>query len=235
MGRVRDGEVKHSMISFLDIVYQHYPRHLEAREPGHDDTDEHRRLVAARRRAGAEKAPWQALLRRLGEKFPGCAVLNHSLHLPTGDFDAAYAGKLCLPQAPGEHTHVLGFFVGFLAPCYIVYSSRIVDEPPKESHPDKVTFHFSYDWKPEDDQSEDPPVRAAVEVPQPPARREIRSFEFSPDEQPYATAIAEDIEASWGYERMPPEVGKILVPEVATNLRALGEATLYDCLMSDRW
>jgi len=58
---------------------------------------------------------------------------------------------------------------------------------------------------------------------------------FSHDEQPYAAWIIHDIEATWGYERMPPEIGKMIVPDVATNRRNLGEATLYDCLLSDDW
>ncbi|WP_437912482.1 hypothetical protein WME73_35945 [Sorangium sp. So ce302] len=65
--------------------------------------------------------------------------------------------------------------------------------------------------------------------------RQVISFELSPDEQPYAAGIAQEIEATWGYERMPPEVGNVVVPDVATNLRRLGEARLYDCLFSDAW
>jgi hypothetical protein len=34
---------------------------------------------------------------------------------------------------------------------------------------------------------------------------------------------------------MPPEVGKIIVPDVATNLRLMGQATIYDCLLGDDW
>ncbi|WP_437294638.1 hypothetical protein [Sorangium sp. So ce426] len=63
----------------------------------------------------------------------------------------------------------------------------------------------------------------------------VVSFDLSPDEQPYAAVIAQEIEATWGYERMPPEVGNVVVPDVATNLRRLGEARLYDCLFSDAW
>ncbi|XXY18786.1 hypothetical protein WME88_03930 [Sorangium sp. So ce216] len=67
------------------------------------------------------------------------------------------------------------------------------------------------------------------------ATRQDLSFDLSPDEQPYATWIAQDIEQTWGYERMPPLVGKLIVPDVATDSRLLGEATLYDCLFSDSW
>ncbi|AUX34113.1 uncharacterized protein SOCE836_062810 [Sorangium cellulosum] len=67
------------------------------------------------------------------------------------------------------------------------------------------------------------------------ATRRILSFDLPPDEQPYATWIARDIELTWGYERMPPLVGELIVPDVATDSRSLGEATLYDCLFSDNW
>jgi hypothetical protein len=67
-----------------------------------------------------------------------------------------------------------------------------------------------------------------------PRRRDV-SFDFSADEQSYAACIAQEIEATWGYERMPPEVGRVIVPDVATDHRILGEATLNDCLFSDSW
>lgn len=34
---------------------------------------------------------------------------------------------------------------------------------------------------------------------------------------------------------MGPEVGTVIVPNVATNVRIPGEASLYDCLFSDYW
>jgi hypothetical protein len=52
---------------------------------------------------------------------------------------------------------------------------------------------------------------------------------------PYASVIAAEIEAVFGYELMPEEIGSIVVPDVVTNYRRFGQATLYDCLLSDRW
>ena len=63
----------------------------------------------------------------------------------------------------------------------------------------------------------------------------VIAFEPSPDEQPYAAALAREIAATFGCEPMPPEVGEIIVPDASTNLRGLGEARLYDCLLSDSW
>jgi hypothetical protein len=34
---------------------------------------------------------------------------------------------------------------------------------------------------------------------------------------------------------MPPEVGNLIVPDVATSNHGLGDARLYDCLFSDDW
>ncbi|MFO0590275.1 MAG: hypothetical protein U0441_22215 [Polyangiaceae bacterium] len=208
---------------------------MAANDPRRKKAAAQRRLVAARKKAGAEREPWLETLRRLREKLPGHDVLNLSLHLPTGEFEAAYSGKLCLASGPGEHAHQLGFLVSFLVPYYVVYSSRIVDDIRHDSDPDKTAFRFSFDWSPGDEKAEESAPRLGVEVPLPVPRREIRSFEFSPDEQPFAVSIAEEIETHWGHERLPPDVGNIVVPDVATNLRLLGEATLYDCLLSDQW
>ena len=65
-------------------------------------------------------------------------------------------------------------------------------------------------------------------------RQDLR-FDLSSDEQPYAAWIAQSVEATFGYARMPSEVGKVIVPEVSTVLRSSGEATLYDCLFSHSW
>jgi hypothetical protein len=67
------------------------------------------------------------------------------------------------------------------------------------------------------------------------APRRVIGFEFSPDDQAYATVIAQDIEATFACEPMAPEFGTVIVPDVATNARSLGEASLYDCLLSDEW
>jgi hypothetical protein len=61
-------------------------------------------------------------------------------------------------------------------------------------------------------------------------KREYISFDLSPDELPYSEWIARDIEATFGCERMPPEVGTVLVPGV--NLGGPRDTRLYDCLFS---
>jgi hypothetical protein len=59
------------------------------------------------------------------------------------------------------------------------------------------------------------------------------SFELSVYEQPYGQAITEEIETTFGYERMPPEIGHVIVPGACVGNQQLGKATLFDCLFTD--
>ena len=58
------------------------------------------------------------------------------------------------------------------------------------------------------------------------------TFDLLPDERPYAEWIAREIETTFGCEPMPPEVGTVLVPDLATP-KLPGEVRLYDCLFSN--
>jgi hypothetical protein len=59
------------------------------------------------------------------------------------------------------------------------------------------------------------------------------SFELSVYEQPYGRAIMAEIETTFGYERMPPEIGNVIVPGACVRHEPLGKATLFDCLFTD--
>jgi len=141
-------------------------------------------------------------------KYWNCAITvgprDMSLHIQGGDQSSAYDGKLYLPTLqPAEGMHELGFHVSFIAPCYMIYSSR---------------------WFFLDD---DPKGRKA-------SPRDLR-LDFDETEQPYVQGLAQEIEAAYGYERLPPEIGRLIVPDVAMYCRVAGTATIYDCLLSPDW
>lgn len=51
-----------------------------------------------------------------------------------------------------------------------------------------------------------------------------------------SAAIAAEIEATYpGYEPIPPEIGNEVVADVAMDGVSLGQATIYQCLLSTRW
>ena len=57
-----------------------------------------------------------------------------------------------------------------------------------------------------------------------------------PEEDPVARDIAREIEATYpGYQSIPPELGNEVVPDVAMDAVAMGEATIYICLFSVAW
>jgi hypothetical protein len=51
-------------------------------------------------------------------------------------------------------------------------------------------------------------------------------------EASFVEDIAREIVASYGYAPIPPDLGDIIVPDVALDTLNLGEATIYDCLLS---
>jgi hypothetical protein len=61
-------------------------------------------------------------------------------------------------------------------------------------------------------------------------------FTFTPDEEPYARIVTEEILAVFpGYEPMPPEIGNIIVPDVVAGTKPMGKTTLFHCLFTDVW
>ncbi|MDI3288879.1 hypothetical protein [Polyangium sp. 15x6] len=230
--------MRHSIDELLAVVYHHHPRGLSVDDPGYASSEDLARLSEARRQAGRNAEPWRAMLRRLREQFPEITVQNRSLDLPAGGAgDASYSGALHLPPSEGEHVHTLGFLVSFLVPYYVVYSSRLVDIPEQEgtSPPPCLRFHFEHDTSivlPPDPSLPDGGLDTGQQEPR---RRDIIAFDFTSAEQPYAASIAREIESTFGHERMPPNIGATIVPDVSTGLRRFGEATLYDCLFAEHW
>ncbi|WP_437893333.1 hypothetical protein [Sorangium sp. So ce124] len=225
--------MKHSVRELLDVVYRYYPRGIDVIEQAdiqrYKETEEYGRLVVARRRAAADER-WPALLRRIEERFPSSIVTNNSFHLPTGALDASYSFSVSLPDTTGGRT--LWFHIGFLVPYYIVYGWRLI-QFVRQPERFRVVFggvNFFIPRSPNDSalvaNSDDETLKSVT------FGESYIDFELSDDELPYAEWIARDIEATFGCERMPPEVGAVLVPDVAVNPRALGKARLCDCLFT---
>lgn len=103
----------------LEVVYRYYPRGLARHDSRCDDTEEHRRLVEAARRGVAEYPTWQAMARRLGDRY---RLQDESLHLLSGGIDPAYSARIYL----GERT--LGVHVSLLGPYYGVHRTGAADD-----------------------------------------------------------------------------------------------------------
>ncbi|MDI3282278.1 hypothetical protein [Polyangium sp. 15x6] len=229
--------MKHTLDELLDIVYRYYPRGVgmvdgDLDRNAIDNSEEHARLVAARKKAATDER-WHALRRRIEERFPEAPLMNYSLHLPTGGHDACYSFAIHLPGASRDRS--LWFQVSFLAPYYIIHKSCTIDivkETRKDFFP--VIFqglHFQVDGSPFDPRLVSNPDDERLKHVT--IERHYITFDLLPDERPYAEWIAREIEATFGCEPMPPEVGTLLVPDLATP-HLPGENRLYDCLFSDQ-
>jgi len=211
--------IKHSFEELVAILRQYYPPipavfpGPEREIPTYGKTEERRRLGAARIHAGTEDGAWQAMLDRLQARLPG-GIENRKAQLKSGDWDSTYTGILNLPSEP-PIAHTRTFMVSFLAPYYIIYGERWV------SRPLDLTALDAKDFDEEHDDNED-----AVEP------IEFR-FDLTPEEAPHAAVIAAEIEATFGAQRMPPEIGFRPVPTLAYDGFALEDTPLFRFLFAN--
>jgi hypothetical protein len=122
----------------LDVVYRFYPRgvrnliriYAPPNETFYDDTEEHLRLVEASNRGRAEYSTWQAMIRRLGDRY---RLQNESIFLLAGGVDPAYSARIYRPgdigssPSPGPGAS-LSFHVSLLGPYYGVHDRGEPDE-----------------------------------------------------------------------------------------------------------
>jgi hypothetical protein len=114
----------------LDIVYRFYPRgllplariYVPPNEPFYNDTEEYRRLVEAADRGRAEYPIWQAMTRRLGDRY---GLQNESLHLLSGGIDPAYSARIWLTDETA-----LSFHVSLIGRYYGIHLPGISEEEP---------------------------------------------------------------------------------------------------------
>lgn len=163
-----------------------------------------RRSGRARREAIAEYDRFLALLKCLRLGFPSSPLVeDQGLYHPEGNFDACFSGKLVLPTlAPQQGQHALYFYSSFLAPYYLLFSRRAVLLPRTQD------------------------VRGGYD------RTEETRFDLTAEEQPYAKAIIDEIEATFGGDPLPPAVGRVIVPDLAVLHRTFGDVTINQCLFA---
>ncbi|MEZ4295591.1 MAG: hypothetical protein R3B70_11495 [Polyangiaceae bacterium] len=176
--------------------------------PDDDKTSpEYHRRAAAWAEAQAHYPTWKAMLRRLSLQLPNAEVRNESLRMEAAD------------SAPTDRCFMGAIYIRPVAPIElehrIGFRASFV-----------VPYYYIYSSRVVKPHADSAPIDADDRT----------SFEFSPDEAPIAAAVEEEIHKTLPtHKRMGPEIGMKIVPDVSTNLRIPGEATLFDCLFSDYW
>lgn len=198
--------------ALIAAAYRYFPRGISEDDPQYRRTQEWLSRENARVLASADYEIWRTMLRRLQSRFPieppfERMVENRSLFMQS---PAAGPADRCFTGAlwlPVHDPERIQHELGFAVSFVVPY----------------YVVHSSRTIR------LDPPLGMRD------SKREV-SFELSALELPFAKGIVEEIESSFpGHTPMPPEVGNTIVPDVCTDLRGPGEATLFDCLFSDSW
>lgn len=212
-------ELKHSFEDLVAILRQYYPPipavipGPEREIPDYGKTEERRRLGAARIHAGTKDDAWRAMLDRLRARLPG-VLEDRTAQLKTGDWDSAYTGILNLPSEP-PIAHTLTFMVSFLAPYYIICGARWVSRPLDLEVLDAKDFDEEHV---DDEEDDGEPIE--------------ERFDLTDEEAPHAAIIATEIEATFGAQRMPTELGFRPVPALAYDSSALDDTPLFHFLFA---
>jgi hypothetical protein len=238
--------MNHTLQELVAAANEYFPKGIPGSDPMYGQTPEARRQKAARASASARYDDWQAMLSRLADRFPadqfpGVAPDNWSTFLQVAEAttrDRCYTGVLWLPSSsPEKRGPKLEFLVSFVVPYYVIYSSRLVEDVEKTAamrasqaasvcvFVNDACFVLPVGVVKPELLAQERPLRAMEQV---------RSFAFSADEQPFVSAIKEEIETTFpGHEPMLPEVGLTVVPDVQAGARWFGESTIFTCLFSD--
>ncbi len=198
--------MKHTIEQLIAIAHEYFPRGMDYTDPGYLETPEAQRQKAARVPASARYDDWRALLARLQDRLPDTSVTNGSPFLQVA---SATLHDRCFDgriDVPPRHENEKQHYLE-------VYVSFVV--PYYIIRSCSITF---------------PAERKAMF-----GGKHEKTFELSTDELPYAKAIAEEIAITFPeHESIPPEIGLVVVSDVGTANRRLGEATILSCLFSDK-
>lgn len=168
------GQRGHTVPELIELVYRFYPRGARGGLPGQEDSAENHRLLDAKTRATADLGRFRAMLDRLTARLPGSSVFETLYMIPHGT----------------EHRDA----------C--------------------LQANLKLPTMPEEDGSHDLAILVSVLVPYyllysslhfnikgdrfGRAKHVRWSWSFTPMERPYVDEVAREIEATCGFERMPP-------------------------------
>lgn len=205
--------MKHSLEQLLSTVYEIFPRGMARSDPRYSGTPEVQRQKAVRVPVGGRYDAWRNMLARLEERFP-------KERFPGVEVD----NRCCFLQNAA---------VGF--PWDRCFSGRLtlpVRTPNEHRHELDFLVSFVVPYYVIASASHGPLRKPSGEL----DLDTCWSFDFSPDEAPFAAAIGEEIRATFpGHEPIDPELGLTVVPDVEAGNHDFGEATIFCCLFSDAW
>jgi hypothetical protein len=111
--------------ALVELVHQYYPSGVHGDDPRHRESEEYKRLTAARLAAQKDDTGWRNFRQRVREQFPECKQWE----LPGLLYDPSRRVRIYLPesQVPAGERKAVVVLTSILAPVHILHASREVD------------------------------------------------------------------------------------------------------------
>ncbi len=117
-------DARFSAKALVDLVHRYYPAGIHGDDPRHRESEEYKRLTAARLAAQKDDGAWKEFRRRVREQLPEC----RQWELPGLLYDPSRRLRVHLPLSQvseGEHKDV-AVLTSILAPVHLIYASHTV-------------------------------------------------------------------------------------------------------------
>lgn len=111
--------------SLIKLVHRYYPSRLYEDDPRYRQSEEYKRLVAAKQAAMKDDAAWQGFLQRVREQLPDCLQWD----LQALRYDPSRHVRVYLPGTRVEQREkkCVVVYVSILAPVHFLHASQEVE------------------------------------------------------------------------------------------------------------
>ncbi|HYO57209.1 hypothetical protein [Archangium sp.] len=111
--------------SLIKLVHRYYPSGIHGDDPRHRQSEEYKRLAAARQTAQKDDAVWKSFRQRVREQLPGCVQWE----LPGLPYDPSRHVRIYLPDTRKSQRErkCIVVFTSILAPVHFLHASQEVD------------------------------------------------------------------------------------------------------------
>jgi hypothetical protein len=111
--------------SLIKLVHRYFPSGLYEDDPRHRQSEEYKRLMAAKQAAMKDDAAWKGFRQRVREQLPDCVQWE----LPGLPYDPSRHVRVYLPgtKRGQRERKCIVVFVSILAPVHFLHASQEVD------------------------------------------------------------------------------------------------------------
>jgi len=197
----------------LDTIYKYYPKNVDRYNPEYDTSGEHIALMYKLKTAAGDLR-WNDFLSQL-QTIQNLDIFDCSTFaFPIPCFKV----NIYINNEIGKHEIV--FFISIIADYYALTYTRLYNDPYWDDNWDENSKQIAFE--------------------QFSAGYARHKEEYKPSLNSYPESVAKLIETvitfqekSFNYKLLPQNLANKFVPDVATNGKLLGAASIFDCIFTE--